>query len=150
MLYASKIGSQRQHWPIQSNPPIPGKYKQSFGSPQAVDSPSGEDWKNYIGEKEGIRGTLQGRRIATMFFNELSLRAIHRPNANGQAFCMSIHGLSMFSASDFGFSMPLTRRRVQDVQARRVGQTKSDAKRQHIRGWEDGRKRTGPASADPV
>ena len=36
------------------------------------------------------------------------------------------------------------------VQARRVGQTKSDAKRQHIKGWEDGRKRTGPASADPV
>jgi hypothetical protein len=26
------------------------------------------------------------------------------------------------------------------VQARRVGQTKSDAKRQHITGWEDGRK----------
>ena len=80
-----------------------------------------------------------------MFFNEFSLRAIHRPNANGQAFCMSTRGLSMFSASDFGFSMPLTRRRVQDVQARRVGQTKSDAKRQHIKGWEDGRKRTGPA-----
>jgi hypothetical protein len=36
------------------------------------------------------------------------------------------------------------------VQARRVGQTKSGAKRQHIKGWEDGRKRTGPASADPV
>jgi hypothetical protein len=35
-------------------------------------------------------------------------------------------------------------------QARRVGQTKPDAKRQHISGWEDGRKRTGPASADPV
>jgi hypothetical protein len=31
----------------------------------------------------------------------------------------------------------------QGVQARRVGQTKSDAKRQHITGWEDGRKRNG-------
>ena len=37
-----------------------------------------------------------------------------------------------------------------DSQARRVGQTNSDAKRQHITGWEDGRKRTEPASADPV
>ena len=40
--------------------------------------------------------------------------------------------------------------RRKGVQARRVGQTKSDAKRQHITGWEDGRKRTEPASADPV
>ena len=30
---------------------------------------------------------------------------------------------------------------VQGVQARRVGQIKSGAKRQHIKGWEDGRKR---------
>ena len=35
-------------------------------------------------------------------------------------------------------------------QARWVGQIKPDAKRQHINGWEDGRKKTGPASADPV
>ena len=30
---------------------------------------------------------------------------------------------------------------VQGVQARRVGQIKSGATRQHIKGWEDGRKR---------
>ena len=30
---------------------------------------------------------------------------------------------------------------VEGVQARRVGQIKSGAKRQHIKGWEDGRKR---------
>ena len=30
---------------------------------------------------------------------------------------------------------------MQGVQARRVGQIKSGAKRQHIKGWEDGRKR---------
>ena len=32
---------------------------------------------------------------------------------------------------------------MRGVQARRVGQTKSDAERQHITGWEDGRKKNG-------
>jgi len=40
--------------------------------------------------------------------------------------------------------------RRKGVQARRVGQNKSDAKRQHVTGWEDGRKETEPAAADPV
>jgi len=39
---------------------------------------------------------------------------------------------------------------MKGIQARRVGQTKSDAKRQHINGREDGQKGTEPAAADPV
>jgi len=38
---------------------------------------------------------------------------------------------------------------MQSVQARRVGQTKSGAKRQHINGWEDGRKRNGACAGRP-
>src|ERR1700721_1103394 len=39
---------------------------------------------------------------------------------------------------------------VQDFRGRRVSQIKSGAKRQRIKGREDGRERTEPAAADPV